>query len=39
MRYLAVKAELTGIGSCYLYFDFDTLQPLDKAPDLTGVFS
>ncbi len=38
-RYLQIAATVPQIDIGYLYFDFDTLQPLDKAPDLTGVFS
>ena len=38
-RCLQIMATLPSIDSGYLYFDFDTLAPLDEAPDLTGIFS
>ena len=38
-RYLMITAQHIMVHGVSFYFDLDTLQPLDKAPDLTGVFS
>ena len=38
-RYLMIMAQQIMVHGVSFYFDLDTLQPLDGAPDLTGVFS